>query len=181
MVSRDAFERIAGEMIGALSLALPVDAVYLDLHGAMCSLSCEDAEGELLRRVRDSLGLVSGRGEGRRLAPGCDRELTAPQPPGIDSHRGSAIWYEYCTFGVGKGDKFFNSPFGPTNVKNPKGTPRRPRIRVYTAPNRLLVSEPGRFVVSAAAPAPAVALLAHLALAFAPQPTPPRAVQTPPP
>ena len=44
---------------------------------------------------------------------------------------------------MGKGDKFFNSPFGPTDVKNPKGTPRRPRIRVYTAPNRLLVSENG--------------------------------------
>ena len=44
---------------------------------------------------------------------------------------------------MGKGDKFFNSPFGPTDIKNPKGTPRRPRIRVYTAPNRLLVSENG--------------------------------------
>ena len=44
---------------------------------------------------------------------------------------------------MGKGDKFFNSPFGPTDVKNPKGTPRRPRTRVYTAPNRLLVSENG--------------------------------------
>ena len=44
---------------------------------------------------------------------------------------------------MGKGDKFFNSPFGPTDVKNPKGTPRRPRTRAWTAPNRLLVSENG--------------------------------------
>ncbi len=35
MVTRDAFERISGELISALSLSLPVDAVFLDLHGAM--------------------------------------------------------------------------------------------------------------------------------------------------
>lgn len=56
MVTRDAFERIAGEMIGALSLALPVDAVYLDLHGAMVTEDFEDGEGELLRRVRAVVG-----------------------------------------------------------------------------------------------------------------------------
>jgi microcystin degradation protein MlrC len=33
-----------------------VDAVYLDLHGAMCSLTYEDAEGEVLRRVRACVG-----------------------------------------------------------------------------------------------------------------------------
>ena len=35
LVTADAFERIAGELIGRLSAAMPVDAVYLDLHGAM--------------------------------------------------------------------------------------------------------------------------------------------------
>ena len=55
-VTRDAFERIVGEMVGRLSLAMPVDAVYLDLHGAMCSEDFEDAEGELLRRVRAAVG-----------------------------------------------------------------------------------------------------------------------------
>jgi microcystin degradation protein MlrC len=33
-----------------------VDAVYLDLHGAMCSFAFEDGEGELLRRVRAVVG-----------------------------------------------------------------------------------------------------------------------------
>jgi microcystin degradation protein MlrC len=37
-------------------VALPVDAVYLDLHGAMCSVDFEDGEGELLRRVRATVG-----------------------------------------------------------------------------------------------------------------------------
>ena len=55
-VTDDAFERIVGELIGGLSLAMPVDAVYLDLHGAMCSESFEDAESELLRRVRACIG-----------------------------------------------------------------------------------------------------------------------------
>jgi len=55
-VTSDAYERIAGELIGRLSVALPVDAVYLDLHGAMCSVDFQDGEGELLRRVRAVVG-----------------------------------------------------------------------------------------------------------------------------
>jgi len=55
-VTDDAFERITGELTAMLSLALPVDAVYLDLHGAMCSEHYPDAEGELLRRVRAVVG-----------------------------------------------------------------------------------------------------------------------------
>ena len=56
MVTRDAFERIAGSMVGRLSEAIPVDAVYLDLHGAMVTQDFEDGEGELLRRVRAAVG-----------------------------------------------------------------------------------------------------------------------------
>lgn len=52
MVTRDAFERIAASLVGRLSEAMPVDAVYLDLHGAMVTEDFEDGEGEVLRRVR---------------------------------------------------------------------------------------------------------------------------------
>ena len=55
-VTNGAYERIAGEIIALLSEALPVDAVYLDLHGAMVSEDFEDGEGELLRRVRAVIG-----------------------------------------------------------------------------------------------------------------------------
>ena len=55
-VTRDAFERITGEMVGMLSRQMPVDAIYLDLHGAMVSEDFEDAEGELLRRMRAAVG-----------------------------------------------------------------------------------------------------------------------------
>ncbi|MGE0753242.1 MAG: M81 family metallopeptidase [Variibacter sp.] len=56
LVTTDAFERIAGELIGRLSAAMPVDAVYLDLHGAMVTEPFEDGEGEVLRRVRATVG-----------------------------------------------------------------------------------------------------------------------------
>jgi len=55
-VTREAFERILGEMVTRLKAALPVDGVYLDLHGAMVSDDYEDGEGEILRRVRDAIG-----------------------------------------------------------------------------------------------------------------------------
>jgi len=56
MVTRDAFERVAAEMVGMLSQAMPVDALYLDLHGAGVTEDYEDMEGELLRRVRAAVG-----------------------------------------------------------------------------------------------------------------------------
>jgi len=55
-VSNDAFERIVGELISRLKKALPVDGVYLDLHGAMVTEAHDDGEGEILRRVREAIG-----------------------------------------------------------------------------------------------------------------------------
>src|SRR5688572_17059009 len=55
-VTRDAFERILGELVSRLKAALPVDGVYLDLHGAMVSEAYDDGEGEILRRVREAIG-----------------------------------------------------------------------------------------------------------------------------
>lgn len=55
-VTSDAFERIVSEMAGRLSAALPVDAVYLDLHGAMASTDYPDSDGEIVRRVRAVVG-----------------------------------------------------------------------------------------------------------------------------
>ena len=55
-VSDDAFEAIAGRLLGALADSLPIDALYLDLHGAMVTESVPDAEGEMLGRLGDLLG-----------------------------------------------------------------------------------------------------------------------------
>jgi len=55
-VTRDAYERIVTEMIEGIRTAGPIDAVYLDLHGAMVSEHFDDGEGEVLRRVREVIG-----------------------------------------------------------------------------------------------------------------------------
>ncbi len=55
-VTEEAFEHILGAILDDLRAALPVDAVYLDLHGAMVSESHEDGEGEILARVRALIG-----------------------------------------------------------------------------------------------------------------------------
>src|SRR3954463_14264976 len=55
-VTKDAFERIAKTMIDGLASAGPIDAVYLDLHGAMVTEHHDDGEGEILARVRKVIG-----------------------------------------------------------------------------------------------------------------------------
>src|SRR5687767_7824343 len=55
-VTADAFERILNEMIQKLKSAMPLDGVYLDLHGAMVTETFDDGEGEILRRVRETVG-----------------------------------------------------------------------------------------------------------------------------
>ncbi len=55
-VTRDAYERIVGDMLGRLATIGPVDGVYLDLHGAMVTEHLDDGEGELLARMRKLVG-----------------------------------------------------------------------------------------------------------------------------
>ncbi len=56
-VSTEAFEYVAGKITaGIAALKGRIDAVYLDLHGAMVTEAHEDGEGELLRRVRAIVG-----------------------------------------------------------------------------------------------------------------------------
>ena len=55
-VTGDAYERIAALLVSELAERLPLDAVYLDLHGAMVTEHLEDGEGELLGRVRALVG-----------------------------------------------------------------------------------------------------------------------------
>jgi microcystin degradation protein MlrC len=55
-VTRDAYERIAKVMVDGIASAGPIDAVYLDLHGAMVAEHFDDGEGEILSRVRKVIG-----------------------------------------------------------------------------------------------------------------------------
>src|ERR1700736_5594364 len=55
-VTRDAYERIAATIVDGLKAANRIDAVYLDLHGAMVTEHLDDGEGEILARVRKLIG-----------------------------------------------------------------------------------------------------------------------------
>ena len=55
-VTEEAFERIVGQIIEDLRGLRHLDAVYLDLHGAMVAEHVEDGEGEILARVRRVVG-----------------------------------------------------------------------------------------------------------------------------
>ncbi|MEX3953975.1 M81 family metallopeptidase [Paraburkholderia sp. EG287B] len=55
-VEDDAFDALADEMIARLLEAGPIDGLYLDLHGAMATVSHDDAESELLARIRARVG-----------------------------------------------------------------------------------------------------------------------------
>ena len=54
-VTEDAFETISGEIVEGIASLNP-DGVYLDLHGAMVTQEFDDAEAELLRRIRKKMG-----------------------------------------------------------------------------------------------------------------------------
>ena len=55
-VTEHAFDTITGMMTELLAGADALDAVYLDLHGAMVVENHEDGEGEIVRRVRRVVG-----------------------------------------------------------------------------------------------------------------------------
>lgn len=55
-VTREAFDTIAGWIVEDAAAAMPLDGLYLDLHGAMMAEHAPDGEGELLRRLRARLG-----------------------------------------------------------------------------------------------------------------------------
>ncbi len=56
-VTRDAYERVTALILDRLQMiAGEIDAVYLDLHGAMVAEHLEDGEGTLLQAVRGLVG-----------------------------------------------------------------------------------------------------------------------------
>jgi microcystin degradation protein MlrC len=55
-VTKDAYERVAKMIVDGITAAGSIDAVYLDLHGAMVTEHLDDGEGEILARVRKVIG-----------------------------------------------------------------------------------------------------------------------------
>jgi len=56
LVRKAAYLRLKAELLGELQAALPLDGVYLDLHGAMQVQEIGDGETDLLSAVRDLVG-----------------------------------------------------------------------------------------------------------------------------
>jgi len=56
LVTQHAYEKIWTMLAHELEQAMPVDALFLDLHGAMVAEHIEDGEGELLARIRAIIG-----------------------------------------------------------------------------------------------------------------------------
>jgi len=55
-IEHTAFEELIGQMISDLKSALPLDGLLVALHGATVSEHFPDADGEVLRRLREVLG-----------------------------------------------------------------------------------------------------------------------------
>ncbi|MEZ5816809.1 MAG: M81 family metallopeptidase [Hyphomicrobiaceae bacterium] len=56
LVTKEAFDTFAGHMLDTLDKHGPVDAVLLQLHGAMVCEHTPDGEGSLLRAIRQKVG-----------------------------------------------------------------------------------------------------------------------------
>ena len=55
-IEAGAYSTLKGELLGRLQALVPLDGVYLDMHGAMYVSGLEDAEGDLLAAVRQVVG-----------------------------------------------------------------------------------------------------------------------------
>jgi microcystin degradation protein MlrC len=84
-VTEDAFERISRMIVDGIAAAGRLDAVYLDLHGAMVTEHLDDGEGELLARVRRVIG--------RDLPLVVSLDLHANVTPAMVAHADALIAY----------------------------------------------------------------------------------------
>jgi microcystin degradation protein MlrC len=55
-LTRDVYEKIVGEILDGVANAGPIDAILLNLHGAMVAEHTYDGEGTLLERLRAKVG-----------------------------------------------------------------------------------------------------------------------------
>lgn len=56
MITEETYSQIEETLLGALQEVLPVEAVYLDLHGAMHVEGRQDAEADLVAAIRERVG-----------------------------------------------------------------------------------------------------------------------------
>ena len=94
-ITEDAFEHLVGRMIGALAERGPWDVVLLALHGAAVAAHELDADGEIISRVRATVGpdtvigvaLDMHANVSRRMVRDCDVLNTYLTNPHIDARQ----------------------------------------------------------------------------------------------
>ena len=89
IIHKDIYEQCRDIIVSALTKALPLDAVYFDLHGAMVA-ECPytDAEGMLLKTVKDKLGNIPivGTYDFHAIMSDEELELITPFPYNTNPH-----------------------------------------------------------------------------------------------
>ncbi len=55
-VTREAYESLLGKTLNMLSKTLPLDGLFLDIHGAMSVVDLDDPEGDFIARIREVVG-----------------------------------------------------------------------------------------------------------------------------
>lgn len=56
IVTREAYESMVGKILKMLKEGGPYDGLWFDIHGAMSVMGLEDAEGDLIKRIREVVG-----------------------------------------------------------------------------------------------------------------------------
>jgi microcystin degradation protein MlrC len=92
-VERAFYESVKTELLERLGSAMPLDGVYLDIHGAMTVMGSDDAEGDLATAVREVVGpgaLISASMDphgnmSRRLVTALDLATSHRQSPHEDA------------------------------------------------------------------------------------------------
>jgi microcystin degradation protein MlrC len=55
-VTREAYESLLGKTLNMLSKTIPLDGLFLDIHGAMSVVGLDDPEGDFIARIRKVVG-----------------------------------------------------------------------------------------------------------------------------
>ena len=58
-VTREAYESLLGKTLNMLSKTLPLDGLFLDIHGAMSVVGLDDPEGDFIARIREVVGTAT--------------------------------------------------------------------------------------------------------------------------
>ncbi len=56
IVKQDVYEKMVSQILGMLKNSLPLDGLFLDIHGAMSVQGMEDPEGDFITRIREVIG-----------------------------------------------------------------------------------------------------------------------------